>query len=436
MIKRSILLASALAATPAAGVAQLTDSDVVDRLVAVVGDSVVVQTQVYEEIQRMALGGAAVPNPGEPGYDRLFRSILDQYVDQLLVLQAAAKDSLIEPDEPQIAAQVDERIAQLSQQFGGQAQLQQALAAEALTLAEYREILSSEARKEQVQQMFFQARTSAAAPIELSEDELRQRFQEAQSQLQERPRLLTFRQVVIAPEASESALEEARALADSLVERIAAGEDFATLAIEYSADPGTAQLGGDLGWFRRGRMVREFEDAAFDLRFIGQVSDPVQTEYGFHIIKLERQRAGERSARHILIIPRMSETDLARARETATEVFRLAQSGSSMKDLFEQYSDPAAPDSLTLAFDQLSELPPAYASIQTAAAGAVLGPMEYQSGPEETRLAVVKVVEIREAGAYSFEDLRSSIAAQLQQEKQLERLLDELRATTYIDIRM
>jgi peptidyl-prolyl cis-trans isomerase SurA len=436
MIKRSILLVSALFALPAAGAAQINDSDVVDRLIAVVGDSVVVQTQVYEEIQRMALGGAAVPNPGEPGYDRLFRSILDQYVDQLLVLQAAAKDSLIEPNEPQIAAQVDERIAQLSQQFGGQAQLQQALAAEALTLAEYREILSSEARKEQVQQMFFQARTSQAPPIELTEDELRERFQEAQSQLQDRPRLLTFRQVVVAPEASEAALAEARALADSLVERIAAGEDFAALATEYSADPGSAQLGGDLGWFRRGRMVREFEDAAFDLRFIGQVSDPVQTEYGFHIIKLERQRAGERSARHILIIPKMTDTDLGRARETAAEVHRLAESGSSMKDLFEQYSDPAAPDSLTLAFDQLGDLPPAYAPLQTAPAGTILGPLEYQSGPEETRIAVVKVVEIRDAGAYTFEDLRPSIAAQLQQEKQLERLLDELRATTYIDIRM
>jgi len=436
MIKRSIFLFAAVSVLPAQGTAQISDPDVVDRLIAVVGDSVVVQTQVVEEIARMALGGAAVPSPGDAGYDRLFRSVLDQYVDQLLVLQAAAKDSLIEPNEPQIAQQVNERIAQLSQQFGGQAQLQQALAAEALTLAEYRDILSSEARKEQVQQMYFQARTSEAPPIEVSEDDLMERFREAESQLQERPRLLTFRQVVVAPEASDAALEEASALADSLVERIAAGEDFAQLAIEYSADPGTAQLGGDLGWFRRGRMVREFEDAAFDLRFVGQVSDPVQTEYGFHIIKLERERAGERWARHILIIPQMSETDLAIARETAQEVLRMVQSGASIADLFDEYSDPAAPDSLTLSFEQLGDLPPVYAQLQTAVAGAIIGPLEYLSGPEETRIAVVKVVEIREAGAFTFEDLRPTIVQQVQQELQLERMLEELRATTYIEIRM
>jgi peptidyl-prolyl cis-trans isomerase SurA len=436
MIRRLVLSLAMLASLPVAATAQIDDPDIVDRLIAVVGDSVVVQTQVVEEIARMALGGDPVPEPGDPAYEELFRSILDQYIDQLLVLQAAAKDSLIEPNEPQIAEQVNERIAQLSQQFGGQAQLQQALAAEALTLAEYRDILSGEARKEQVQQMFFQSRTRDAATIEVSEDELRERFVEAQSQLQQRPRLLTFRQVVVAPEASEAALEGARALADSLIVRIASGEDFAALATEYSDDPGTAELGGDLGWFRRGRMVREFEDVAFALNLAGQVSEPVQTEYGFHIIKLERARTGERQARHILLVPDIGDADLVRARETARDVFSRAQAGESMEDLFSDFSDPAAPDSLTLGFDQLAELPPAYAPLRTAQAGALLGPLEYQSGPDETRIAVLKVIEIREAGAFTFDDLRATIAAQVQQERQFERLLEDLRATTHIEIRM
>jgi foldase protein PrsA len=63
------------------------------------------------------------------------------------------------------------------------------------------------------------------------------------------------------------------------------GEDFAKLAKEYSQDPGSAANGGDLGWFGPGKMVKEFEDAAYKLK-VGQVSDPVKTDYGYHIIKV------------------------------------------------------------------------------------------------------------------------------------------------------
>jgi foldase protein PrsA len=63
------------------------------------------------------------------------------------------------------------------------------------------------------------------------------------------------------------------------------GEDFAKLAKQYSQDPGSASNGGDLGWFGPGKMVKEFEDAAYKLK-VGEISDPVKTEYGYHIIKV------------------------------------------------------------------------------------------------------------------------------------------------------
>lgn len=102
--------------------------------------------------------------------------------------------------------------------------------------------------------------------------------------------------------------DPARAEAAQILERIRAGEDFATLAEEFGDDD-TRALGGDLGYFGRGRMVKEFEDAVFALE-VGQVSEPTLTRYGFHIIKLEERKAGEAEdggdllrARHILIKP-------------------------------------------------------------------------------------------------------------------------------------
>jgi peptidyl-prolyl cis-trans isomerase SurA len=77
----------------------------------------------------------------------------------------------------------------------------------------------------------------------------------------------------------------ALALAQELRERLVAGEDFAALAQEYSDDTGSATQGGDLGWFGRGAMVAPFEEAAFSLE-PGQISEPVKSDFGYHLIEV------------------------------------------------------------------------------------------------------------------------------------------------------
>jgi peptidyl-prolyl cis-trans isomerase C len=85
---------------------------------------------------------------------------------------------------------------------------------------------------------------------------------------------------------------QARAKAEEVLKRVKAGEDFIALAKQYSTDPGSKESGGDLGWFGRGRMVPEFEKAAFALQ-PGQISEIVESPFGFHIIKVEERRTGD-----------------------------------------------------------------------------------------------------------------------------------------------
>ncbi|MCB0022069.1 MAG: peptidyl-prolyl cis-trans isomerase [Caldilinea sp.] len=92
---------------------------------------------------------------------------------------------------------------------------------------------------------------------------------------------------------------ETLALAQEIRQRLVDGEDFATLAAEYSDDPGSAANGGDLGWFGKGRMVAPFEEAAFALA-VNEISEPVKTDFGYHIIEvLERDDAREKDAAQI-----------------------------------------------------------------------------------------------------------------------------------------
>jgi peptidyl-prolyl cis-trans isomerase SurA len=388
MTRRTIIKAlGTLAFLSAPLNAQVTqpDEDVVDRVVAIVGDSVILLTQVQEEIERMRLQGANIPtDPG--GMARLQSEVLDTWVNRVLVLQAAARDTLIEVDEDRVEEIVSGEIDQRTQQFGSQPAFQQALAQEGLTIASYREILRGQVRQEQIQQLYMQRALQDAPTVEVSEDQLLEAFQQARGQLQQRPRLISFEQVVLAPEPSDSSWEAARVRAAEVLEELRAGGDFAELAREYSQDPGSAEEGGDLGWFRRGDMVREFEDAAFAL-FDGQMSDLVRTEYGYHIIKIERSRLAERQGRHILIVPERTEAD-------------------------------------------------AYGVLRTAAAGDVIGPLEYEPGGGETRIAIVRVREVREAGAYTFEDVKPQLAQQLQRSLQIEAILEDLRGRTYVEIRM
>lgn len=97
--------------------------------------------------------------------------------------------------------------------------------------------------------------------------------------------------VSVAADASEADQQVALAEAISITQRLRNGEDFAELASQFSDDTGSAQAGGDLGFFSRGQMVTEFEDAAFSLP-IGQISDPVRSQFGYHIIEVLEQQPG------------------------------------------------------------------------------------------------------------------------------------------------
>lgn len=405
----------------------------VDRVVAVVGDSVVLLSQLAREEDRVRISGRTIPAAGSAEWEELRKGLLDGLIAAQVVLQAAAQDTLLEIDEDRVEASLQERMAGVEENFGSRAEMERALENEGLNVQSYREMLRDEISQQMLMQLYVQ-RHGGEGAVEVTEAEVREFFQAGRATLQERPATVTFKQVLLSVAASDSTKAEARAIAEGLLERARGGEDFAALATEYSQDPASAAAGGDLGWFRRGFMVDEFEDAAFSL-LDGGISDVVETQFGFHIILVERVRFAERKARHILIRPQIGPRDIGRTRTFATELAERART-EDFEELIDEYHNPSLPDSATVRQRQISPpLAPAYVAALTGKeAGEIVGPIQFALQGEEL-FAIIRIGELREAGEYSYEDLEPQIRATLSAQKREQALLDGLKAKTYIEIK-
>lgn len=420
-----------LATVAATAGAQSPEPDLVDRIVAVVGDSMILASELDEQIERRRAMGEPVPTDSA-ALDAVRRAELEALINELVMLQAAERDSIIVPPQD-VEGQTEATVQEQVRRFGTRAAFEEALAREGLSLEQYRAVIARNARRAAVRQRFLATVERDRTPPPVPDAELRAFFEERRGELGSRPATIEFAQVVLSPEPSDSAMARARAEAESILAELDAGADFATLARRHSDDPGSRQQGGELGWFRRGRFVPDFERAAFNLR-PGQHTGIVETSFGLHIIKVERARGPERLARHILIRPELTAEDLARTRGRAEAVATALRNGASVDSMIDAMHDPVEQSRVGPAI--ADSLPvPWRSAVRGAGVGQVVGPFQLPSAQE--RYAVVKVTSVTAAGEYTLEDaeLRTQIRQFLQREKLLEEVLGELRRSTYIDVR-
>lgn len=177
---------------------------------------------------------------------------------------------------------------------------------------------------------------------QITEEALRQRYEEHKSEFSV-PEERQARHILIqvGSDASQAQIDAARTKIQEILARARKGESFADLARHYSEDPGSAQNGGDLGFFSRGAMDKAFEDASFSLAE-GEVSEPVRSAFGFHIIKLEGVRGGQ--SKPFEEVRAQLERDLKRQR-AEEQYFALAEQLYNLT--FEN------PDNLTVAAETL-----------------------------------------------------------------------------------
>lgn len=434
-MRRTTILAL-LALFGAAPAAAQERTEFLGRIVAVIGDSIVTNVDLQEAL----LGWQATTGqtlPQDPvALARIQREVLEDRIDQLLLVQEAQRDTALRVPESQVAQTVDQNIRRLEQQFGGPAAFERALQESNLTRQTYRERLLAQQRREALIARYVQQVRQLRKPPTVTEEEIRAYFEENRERIGTRPPTITFRQVVLPVEPTDSALEATRVKADSILQLARGGEDFAQLARRFSEDPGSRDLGGDLGYNRFETWYTEFSSAVFRPELKpGDIVGPVRTPVGFHVIKLERVRGPERQVRHILLRPTITAADRERARQVGDSIAEAIRAGASVDSLAAVYADPEElvrigpwrQDSLPTPYDQ---------HLATADEGEVIGPFDIDPDGPQPQLAVVRVTSTEPARPATVDDYRVQIQQQLAQQKLMQEVLQELRRATYIDIRM
>ena len=411
----------------------------IDQIVAVVGNSVILFSQVQEEILAQRMQGVQIPTD-EAAIKALQQQVLAELIDAELLLQEAATDTSVHVTDDEVIQAVEARIRQQRRDIPSELDWRNELRREGfLTPEEYRRWLIEQQRRYFLREKYLQALTQNRVLVQVqpTDRELREYFDRQKQSLspeqRKTPAAISFRQIVVAPRPSPDAKTRARAQADSLVKELRDGADFATAARRFSSDPVSKDKGGDLGWFRRGIMIAEFERVAFQLR-PGVVSEPVETSFGFHIIQVQRIQPTEIQARHILITPEIAQSEADTARALAERIAERVRQGGAVDSLQLLYHDPAE---IKIAEDApLSQLPPAYSpSLSTADSGAVVVVTLPNDPAVRSKYAVVLVTGERAEGEISFEDVKEMIRPRVSEQLSIQRYVAQLRAKTYVEIR-
>jgi peptidyl-prolyl cis-trans isomerase C len=294
------------AQAPAAAASKPVPAQLPEVLARVNGESV---TKADFDRAIAALEGrAGGPVPAEQR-DQIFRRVLDQIVSYKLLVQEMHARKVDASDQ-----EVNTRLEEIQAQFPSEEAFKQMLAARNTTL----EQLRGDARQDLAVQKMIDA--EIAPKVQVTPEQLADFYAKNPDQFKQPERVHASHILIGVPRGADAAAKaQAHAKAEQVLTDVKAGKDFAALAKEHSQDPGSAPNGGDLGFFQPGQMVGPFNDAAFRLG-PGTVSDIVETDFGFHIIKVIEKQAGRTIALEE-IKPRLEEFLQQRNRQEQTDAF-------------------------------------------------------------------------------------------------------------------
>ena len=413
-----------------------SQSNIIDEVIAIVGDEPILKSDIEHQYQQALMEGIT--------YDGNIKCmIFEEQLKQKLLLNQAILDS-VEVGENEVVNEVDRRMNFYINQIGDKDKLEEYFNKSIIQIK--RDMMDMVRNQILTQRM----QAEITGDLKISPSEVRLFFRETKpDSLPLVPTQYELQELAIYPPVRQAEIDRIKNQLRDFQKQINEGRDFATLAVLYSEDQGTATRGGDLGWATRSTFVPEFANVAFNLQEPGKVSKIVETEYGFHIIQLI-DRKGERiNVRHILLKPKVSEADKKQANNFIDSIAALINAETiSFSEAALRYSmdkDTRAsgglmvnPQTNSTKFELNDLQPEIIRSIQNLNENEISMPvlMKDKNGYDVYKIFMLKKkTEPHRANLQDDYQLLKNLMLDRKREKTLDNWIKEKQASTYISIK-
>ncbi|WP_304234602.1 peptidylprolyl isomerase [Jiulongibacter sediminis] len=356
----------------------------VDRIVAKVDNYYILRSEVETIIQRSKEQDQPVDK---------CQALESLAVQKLLVAKAEIDSVIVEPDV--VENQLDARMGEMIRIYGSEKNIVEQFNKSIESLkSEVRQQVTEQLTAQQMQQTITEGMSVTPAEVKIFMDNI------PKDSLPTIPTEVKVAQLVRLAKLTVAQKSELKQRLEDLKLRVEKGESFEELAKEYSEDQGSRTYGGDLGWAKRGQMVPEFEAAAMRLE-PNQMSEVVESSFGFHLIQLLEIRGQEYHARHILLRPEYNRLDMTAPTQfldslrnfivtdsvSFSDAVRLHSEDENTKYTGGILQDPST-GSDRMALD-LSMEPNLYFTVDTMKVGTVTAPLPYRSADGKTGMRLL-----------------------------------------------
>ena len=303
----------------------------IDGIAAIVGENIILKSDVSQVVGITALQMGLDITKDRAALEKLQGNVLGSLIDQKVILEMAKLDS-IEVAEKDVENALEQQIETFIVRAGSE-QMAETMLGQSLNdfRREYWYDMHDRLITEQYQQQLIMS-------VNIKRENVVDFFSNYRDSLPMFPITMKISHLLVRIKPSEKNRLDAEKKINAIRNRILAGESFSNLAEIYSADPGSKNNGGSLGYIRRNQMVKDFETVAFTQE-INTLSKPVETPFGFHILETTEKSGEKIKVRHILISPEITEEDETNTYNYAMALRDSSKSLNSFKKLVTKYSD-------------------------------------------------------------------------------------------------
>ncbi len=303
----------------------LSQNVIIDKVIGNVGGEIILLSDIENQYIQLGEKGANDEN--------LKCKIFEEQLFQKLLLNQAKLDSVTVTSN-QIESELERRLRYFIGQIGSVEKLEKAFNKSIVEIKdELRKMVEEQLLTEQMQRKIVEN-------INATPNEIKSYFNNLpKDSLPYINSEYTIAQILIKPKVTEKQKEFTKQKIEKLRDRVLTGESFENLAIMYSEDPGTSANGGELGLTQRGVLVPEFEAVLFNLEK-NEVSEVIETEFGYHIVQLIERLGESANARHILIKPKISQENILKSKKLVDSLYLLIKDNKlSFEEVAKKYSD-------------------------------------------------------------------------------------------------